>query len=199
MKTFLLLIFFALVVAPSAFAQETHGGHSHSDLPSGHGHDSSDLDEQRRAVKLWISHHHEIPDRAQLEDVSPHARQFVFEIARDEEAFLFHRHRALRALANWPDQEVHDFLRELLINPDTEDGLRHHLIPILAHGFGEDSLESLRPFLFDAEDPQIRITTAVAIGHIPGQRALDVLIEALEVEEHPLVRNRIEDYATRIN
>lgn len=199
MKTLIFLVLLASFLAPTAMAQTS----AHANPEELHKPSPTDIahltpEEQRRSIQAWLSHYHELPSRADLERISPNARSIVFEIARDEDAFLFHRQRALRALTHWPDQEVFTYLQNLLHHESTEDGLRHNLLPILATGFGVDALPDLRVFLFQAEDPQIRISAAAAINQIPGDLTHRLLLEALESERNPLVRNRLREFSIRI-
>lgn len=196
MKFWLILILISLLLVPNAFAQDTHR-HDDRDVPVRSAGEQGEPDE-REIITVLLSHHHEVPDRAQLERVTTEARDIIFEIAADEDAFLFHRHRALRALTHWPDDEVYRFLHGLLVDNATEDGLRHHLIPILAAGFGERALADLEPFLRHSEDPQIRISAAGAIAQIPGEEAHNLLISALHEEENAIVRTRLESFITRL-
>ena len=196
MKIWIILILLALLAAPNAFAGETEV-RNHNDRTLRDSDDKGETD-IREIITVVLSHHHEIPTREDLESRTDDAREIVFEIARDEEAFLFHRHRALRALTHWPDAEVYDYLHGLLVDEDTEDGMRHHLLPILANGFGERALDDLEPFLTEAADPQIRISAAGAISRVPGERAVEMLLSALKSETHPLVQTRLETYASRL-
>lgn len=198
MKIFILLVLLSICLAPNAWAHSPTAGQNDPGDLRPQASDELSPEEARRSIKAWLSHHHQVPSRAELERITPEARSIVFDIARDEDVFLFHRHRALVALGHWPDQEVKSYLQTLLNNETTEDGLRHHLIPILATSFGEAALEDLRPFLIEAADPQIRISAAAAIAEIPGDQALQLLKQALEVERHPLVRSRLENYAKHL-
>lgn len=198
MKLWIICIAIALLVAPKAFAGDDDPTRASSSAGAEITDQQADGNDDREAIIALLSHYHEMPDRQQLERGSDDAREIVFDLARDEDTFLFHRQRALRALAHWADEEVYEFLVELLDDEDTEDGLRHHLLPVLADGFGEDALDELTPFLFDDDDPQIRISAASAIASIPGEKAHKKLITALEREEHPVVASRIESFATRL-
>lgn len=199
MKFWIICIVIALLIAPKAFAEDDapKPDASPSSSETADEVEEREHDEKENIIAL-LSHYHEVPDREQLERGSENAKEIIFELARDEEVFLFHRQRALRALANWPTDEVYDYLVELLHDEATEDGLRHHLLPVLADGFGEDALEDLEPFLFEASDPQIRISAASAIASIPGDTSHDKLVEALRSETNPVVQSRIETFATRI-
>lgn len=199
MKFWITVLCIALLLAPKAFADDPSAA------------DSTDADDQRaeverddertddrRAIEAHLSHYHELPDRQTLEEASDQAREIVFEIARDDDAFLMHRQRAMKVLTHWADQEVYDYLIGLLDDQSTEDGLRHHLLPVLADGFGQEALEDIKPYLTDASDPQIRISAAGAIAHnIPGDRAADILADALEDEDASLVREQLRDYIER--
>ena len=198
MKLWILCIVIALLLAPRAFAEDDPARTlADDDAATASDAVEREVDVRDNVIAL-LSHYHEMPDRKLLEKATPDAKDIVFELARDEEAFLFHRQRALRALANWPTEEVYEYLVELLQDEQTEDGLRHHLMPVLAEGFGEEALPVLEPFLLEASDPQIRISAAAAIATIPGDAAHKRLIEALHNEEHPVVHSRIETFATRI-
>lgn len=194
MKIWLLLVVLTLILSPSAMAQEQET-HKRPDRPSAQVPEIEPR--EKEAILAWLSHYHEVPGRAQLEEVSPLARQILFEIAQDEEAFLMHRHRALYALGAWADQEVYDYLQGLLIDENTEDGLRHHLLPILANNFKEAALKDLTPFL-SHDDPQIRISAAGAIAQIPGDAPRATLLKAMENEQHTMVRAQLERYTTQI-
>lgn len=204
MKLWLICIVIALLLAPHAFAGEEEqpaDSDAHSATTSAKASadvDAEDEYDEREAIIAILSHYHEVPNRRQLEAGSDEARTIVFDIAQDEDAFIFHRQRAIRALAHWPDDEVYDYLIGLLNDEETEDGLRHHLLPVLAEGFGERSLEELKQFLFEAEDPHIRISAGGAIATIPGDEAHEMLLKALQRESSPIVQRRLETYATRL-
>ena len=192
MKLWIVLIVIALLVAPKAFA----GDEPAADIDERDQAvtQSDERADEREAIEVHLAHHHQLPDRETLEKASDNARAIVFEIARDDDAFLLHRQRALKALALWPDDEVYEYLSELLEDEATENGLRHHLLPVLANGFGEEALDDLSPYLLENSDPQIRISAAGAIAEISGDNAGELLDEALETEEHPLVESRIEGF-----
>lgn len=194
MKIWLILAIITLLLSPSAMAQQEET-HRRPEMPSTElpGQEAG----EREAVLAWLSHYHQVPTREQLEKASPQARQLLFEIAQDESAFLMHRHRALYALGAWADQEVYDYLQGLLADEDTEDGLRHHLLPIMAQSFGQEALQDLVPFLTH-DDPQIRISAAGAIAHIPGEAPKEALLKAMDAEKHPMVQTQLERYTTEI-
>lgn len=195
MKLWIALIIIALLVAPQAFAGEEPAVDStQPDEQLAHSDTDRSQSSEREAIKAHLAHHHQLPDRETLEMASDNARNIVFELARDEDTFLLHRQRALKALAHWPDEEVYDYLSGLLADEQTEDGLRHHLLPVLADGFGAEALNDLVPYLLDEDDPQLRISAAGAIAHIPGDEAAQVLDEALQTEDHPVVLSRIEEF-----
>lgn len=205
MKLTILCLIIALLIAPAAFAGGEEGGISEveptdvdpTDLEAEQNRPGDEATE-RDIIIAHLSHYHQVPDRETLERSSDQARQIVFEIARDEDEFLFHRQRALRALVNWPDDEVYNYLVGLLQDEEIEDGMRHHLMPVLAEAFGERVLDELLPFLFESSDPQIRITAASAIASIPGEPARAQLERALSDEQNPVVHSRIENFATRL-
>lgn len=205
MKLWLTCIVIALLLAPYAFAgeDERSADSTSATATSATSADVADVDAsdshaEREAIVAILSHYHEVPNRQQLEAGSDDARTIVFDLARDEDAFVFHRQRALRALSHWPDDEVYDYLLSLLHDENTEDGLRHHLLPVLAEGFGEKAIEDLKRYLFNAEDPHIRISAAGAIATIPGDDAHELLLQALQRETNPIVQRRLETYATRL-
>lgn len=195
MKFWIALLIITFLFAPKAFASDGPDASATGDEQVT-GEPVQQADEREMIIAL-LSHHHELPDRRMFERASDDARTIVFDIARDEEAFLFHRQRAFRALTYWADDEIYDYLVGLLHDDDTEDGLRHHLLPTIVNGFGADALEDIRPYLFDADDPQIRISAAGAIATLDDERALRMLTEALEVEQNPVVERRLEQYATQ--
>jgi hypothetical protein len=192
MKLFLLLLITLSLLASMAVADEPRDPAKDAD-PSA----AIDFDEVE-AITAWLSHYHRLPTAAELERVSPRAREIVFEIALDEDAFLFHRHRAIHALSHWPDHEVFDFLSGLLTDDATDEGLKHHLVMTLARGFGDRAVPLIEPFLLTHEDPQLRISAAAALAKIDGDASHQILLRALEQEENSIVRSRIEHYATRI-
>lgn len=194
MKFWIIVALLTLILSPAAIAQEQDTP-KRPTLPSTETPDAKADDYE--AILAWLSHYHEVPGRAQLEAVSPRARQILFDIAQDEDAFLMHRHRALYALGTWADQEVYAYLTNLLVNESTEDGLRHHLLPILAQNFGEKALDALAPFL-QHDDPQIRISAAGAIAHIPGDAPKATLRSAMKDETHPMVQGQLERFTTEI-
>ena len=195
MKLWIALIILALLVAPKALADDAPSPPDHKPGHQAHpGSAEAQPTPERQAIAALLSHHHEVPDRETLEDAVDDPRQVVFEIARDDDSFVFHRQRALNALTHWPDDEVYDYLVGLLDDDSTEDGLRHHLLPILVDGFGDDALEALAPYLVDADDPQIRISAAAAISELSSDDARQLLEDALEVEEHPVVTSRLRTY-----
>lgn len=192
MKLWIALIILALLVAPKALADDAPSTPEHDAEQQTHP-DSAEGQPtpERQAIAALLSHHHDVPDRAALEDAADDPRQVVFEIARDDDSFVFHRQRALNALTHWPDEEVYDYLVGLLDDDSTEDGLRHHLLPIVADGFGDDALDAIEPYLVDADDPQIRMSAAAAIAEISSDDSRQLLQDALEVEEHPVVSSRL--------
>lgn len=197
MKLWIILIVIALLVAPQAFA---HPGDAPDDATSSDTATSpvgEDVDE-REAIVAWLAHYHKIPDRRQFEEISDDARDIIFELAQDNEALAFYRRRAMKALTNWPTQQTYDYLVDVLHDEDTDDGLRHHLLVILADGFGDKALDELEPFLFDADDPQLRISAGNAISQISGDRAYEMIVDALHAEEHPVVQARLEQFAPRV-
>lgn len=196
MKFWIVLIAISLLVAPKALADDSPQPDAADGEPeAAHSSADHDGDNSRADIEALLSHYHELPDRETLEESDDDARSIVFEIARDDEAFLMHRQRAMSALAHWPDDEVYEFLVEQLDDDQTEDGLRHHLLPVVANGFGEDALEDIEPYLLEDSDPQIRISAAGAIAHnIEGERGIEMLEEALEQEDNPIVERRLEDY-----
>ena len=192
MKLFLLILLSLCLAASSALAGDRHDHHHHDHV------DTSGVDDEVRAVKAWLSLHHRIPTRKELEALSPNARQIVLDVAGDEETFLFHRHRALHALVHWPDDEVFTFLVGLLHDPSTEEGMRHHLLPTLGEGFGDRAVPVLEPILLNDEDPQIRISAAAALAEVDSDAAIAVLRHALETEQHSVVRYRLEQFAIQL-
>ena len=195
MKFWIALIAILLLLAPKAFAGDDPASDTTSpsddEVTTYQGTGDHDP-EIRQAIIAHLSHHHEVPDRKTLERVSDDARTIVFEIAGDDDAFSFHRQRAFRALAHWADDEIYELIVERLEDDDLDDGLRHHLLPVLADGFGEDALDDLEPFLFEADDPQIRMSAAHAIGDIDGDPARQLLRDALETEDNSVVERRLE-------
>ena len=196
MKIWIIIIVLALLIAPKAFADD---GQPALDTTKDGAEASSEREvSDYETITALLSHHHEVPTRELLERGSDEAQQIVFEIAQDEEAFLFHRQRAIRALAYWPDDEVYNYLVALLEDETTEDGLRHHILPVLADGFGKQALDNLKPFVFEASDPHIRISAAGAVSQIEGERAEEILLSALRSEDNPVVQSRLERFTARI-
>lgn len=194
MRCWIAVLCIALLFAPKAFAEDPSADPSGDDQPAQTERDGDRADD-RQAIEAHLSHYHRLPDRQTLEEVSDEARAIVFEIARDEDAFMMHRQRAMKALTNWADDEVYEYLVGLLEDESTEDGLRHHLLPTLADGFGDRALDDIAPYMTDASDPQIRISAAGAIAHnIDGQRATRMLEDALEDEDNSIVQQRLRDY-----
>lgn len=197
MKFWIALIAILALIVPQAFAgddavETSSIGDEVTTYEGAGDHDPK----QRQAILAHLAHHHEVPDRQTLEDVTDQARAIVFDIARDDEASPFHRQRALRALTNWADDEVYDYLVELLGDDETEDGLRHHLLPVLADGFGQDALDDLTPYLLDDPNPQVRMSAAHAIADIDTAAAQKLLVEALETEDNSVVERRLEGLAS---
>lgn len=194
MKLWIIALIVALLLAPNAFAGDDQRPASGDDAREA----APDELDTREGIIAVLSLFHEVPTREQLERVTEDARAHVFEIARDEEAFLFHRQRAIRALVHWPDQEVFDYLVELIDDEEDLEGLTHHILPVLADGFGEKALDELEPFLFEAEDPHVRISAAGAISNIPGERGVKMLQEALHAEQNPVVQSRLERFTAQV-
>ncbi len=194
MKLWIILLVIAMLVAPKAFADP--GAELSPDDATATSSDA-EMDERENII-VWLGHYHKIPDRRQFESISDDARDIIFEIAQDEEAPAFYQRRAMKALSNWADEEVYEYLVGVLDEKSTDDGLRHHLLLVLADGFGEEALDHLRPYLFEASDPHLRISAANAIAQIPGDRAYEMLVDALHQEEHPVVESRLKQFAPRL-
>lgn len=194
MKLFFLILLSLSLAATTALASD-RDGHDH------HDHDTPDtsaFDDEVRSVQAWLSLHHRIPTRKELEALSSDARQIVLDMAADEEAFLFHRHRALHALVHWPDEGVFNFLVGLLHDPATEEGMLHHLLPTLGEAFGDRAIPVLEPILMNDDDAQMRISAAAALAEIDSDAAIAVLRRALETEQNSVVLYRLERFATRL-
>ncbi len=192
MKFWITLFVLALLAMPQAMAGEVGGDDPRSSVDVDRSA-ADQADRDLKNIKAWLSHFHKVPSRAELEQVSDDARDIVFKLAADEESFLFHRQRAIRALAHWADDEVRALFNEMLADEAIEEGLLFHIIPALANGFGEDAIDDLVPYLRDHDNPHIRISAARAIASIPGEEGQPVLAEALHDEEHPIVKKQLED------
>lgn len=197
MKLWFFILTIALLSSPPASAQQDRSQDAVDGVsPTPMAEDASD--DERDTIITLLSHHHEVPDRRTLKGVTDDARAIVFAIADDEEAFPFHRHRALRALTHWPDEEVYQYLRALLVDEKTDDALRHHLLPILADGFGDRALSELERFVRDAEDPQVRVSAVEAIASVATDDARQTLAKALDDEDHPLVVRRLQSHLSKL-
>ncbi|RVU47924.1 hypothetical protein EA187_00360 [Lujinxingia sediminis] len=150
------------------------------------------------AVLMLLSQHHRAPTLKQLEGLTPRARYFVERIARDEDAFAFHRERALIALGYWADDATFNYLAGLLDNPQTDESLLHTLLPLLANSFGERAVGELTPFVLEHDNVQVRISAAAALGRLNSDEAFKILDIAIEQEPNPIARQRIEDAAARL-
>lgn len=191
MKFWITVIVLTLLALPQAMAQQVDADDRRSAIDA----DTASADRAERElknIKSWLSHIHRLPTRAELEQASDRARALVYELATDEETFLFHRQRALRALAYWPDEELRTLYLELLHDESTERGLLFHILPAMADAFGEEAIDDLRPFLSDDDDPHIRISAAYAIASIPGDRGQQVLRQAQRDEHNPIVKARLD-------
>ena len=194
MKLWLILIAIAMLVAPTAFA---HTGADSSAPNIATASADGEVDEVE-AIAALLAHYHKIPDRRHLESVSDDARQIIFDISRDDEAGPFFQRRAMKALVNWPDAETFEYLTDVLNDETTDDGLRHHLLLVLANGYGEEALDTIKPYLFEASDPHLRISAGNAVSQIPGDRAYEMLTQALRAEQNPIVQSRLEQFAPRL-
>ncbi len=187
MKKCLPLILIALLMASPAFADTA---------PSADDHRA----EERQSVQVLLANHHELPERSLLDEAADDARQIVTDIATDEEVFRLYRQRALMALGYWADEESYQIILEHLEDDQTPNSTRHLLMPVLgehfAHGeFEERTVDTLESYLFEADDPHLRISAAKALNHIDSDTSVQLLRRALEVEEVDFVRERIAGYA----
>lgn len=148
-------------------------------------------------IKRLLSHHHEVPLRKDLEHQVPGAREVLDAIARDASAFTFYRQRALAALAQWPDARTMALYEEILNGSATPEALRHHVIAFAARAFEDAAIGMLTPFL-SAEDVQLRLSAATAIGRIGSEQAFGLLTKAAQHEADPLVREHMLEAARTV-
>jgi len=144
-------------------------------------------------IVTLLSGYEYFPTAEDLTAVAADPVPYLLTIAYDSEARWLptHHHRAIDALAYFPTAECHEHLVYLLTSDQTPELMRHHVINALANGFGDAALAELEPFL-QSDDLQLRLTTVAAIGTIESSRSVEVLQQALSVEENSLVRERIE-------
>jgi len=198
MKLFLIALTLLSLLATSVGAQTTAPSPNAStpDVADGATKDADANIEE--AVRMLLSQHHNVPDLKQLLALTPRAQEIVERIARDEDAFAFHRERALIAMGYWPDDATYAYLLGLLQDPQTDESLLHTLLPLLTNSFGERAIGDLTPVLLDHENVQIRLSAAAAIGSLNSDAGYKVLDVAIEQEPNAIARQRIEDFAGRL-
>ncbi|RAL24878.1 hypothetical protein DL240_01325 [Lujinxingia litoralis] len=150
------------------------------------------------AVLMLLSQHHQVPTRKQLETLTPRAKEIVGRLARTEGLFAFHRERALLAMGHWPDDATFAYFQSLLQAPDTEEGLVHTLISVLASSYGERALDVLSPLLLGHDDVQVRLSAGAAIGSLNSDAGAKLLDVAIDQEPNAIARQRLEGFAARL-
>jgi hypothetical protein len=141
---------------------------------------------------LLLSGFHGIGDQAQFEAQLQQPQQTLWTIVRDPERLLFHRDRALIALAYWPSDELHAHLVTMLSGTSDDDMARHTAMSLLARGWGDQALPLLTPLLTDS-DLQIRLTAVDSLRVIGTPAAHQALQTALPQEAHALVQQAIQE------
>ncbi len=184
MKMWFPLLLIALLTASPAMAES----------PQTHA------DQEREAVEVILSHHHELPERKLFEEASSDARQIVTDIATGDAANPLHEQRALMALGYWADEESFEILSDALQSEDTPENTRRLIMPVLGEHFGqapfeERTVDLLQEVLMGDDDPHTRISAGQALNEIDSEASLKVLRRALEVEEVDFVRDRLENFA----
>jgi HEAT repeat protein len=153
--------------------------------------------EAERTLSLLLADYHGVPSRSTLEAVSPKARDILVSFARDEALFPLYRHRALSALAAWPDDEVRHLMFGMLSDKDTAEPMIHHLLGIVASAFGHQAVFAIEPFLTHA-DVQMRISAVAALAIIAHDDAQKLLAGARERETSQVVRERLDQALMRV-
>ena len=102
-----------------------------------------------------------------------------------------HTHRAIGALAYFPNTTTQAQLTYLLTSSGTPELARHHAMNALATGFGEAALGPLEAFLYN-DDLQLRLTAVSAISSIASEQSAQILHTVLPIESNHIVRERIQ-------
>ena len=184
-----------MLLSAGALAQDIHHDHDHDhdvvvEIPDMQVEDLETATLERAI--LLLSGYHGIPERAEFEDALPDAKDVLFAIAQDEDAFPLHRNRAIAALSYWPEADVEAFYRELLLDEATPEMTVHRVIGLMGAAFGEEVIADIAPFL-DNADVQYRLSAVHALSQIGTDNALQLLNDSLQIEQSPVVLERIQD------
>jgi hypothetical protein len=153
--------------------------------------------EDAERLVVMLSHYHEMPTRAALEAAFGDPVPLLRALRDNPDALLWHRDRALFALAAWGDEELRTWVRRVLDQPPADHPmLPHHALTVLGLAWGEDALDDLTPWL-DHSDVQLRLTAVTTMESIGTRAAIDRLARRLARETHPLVIEAIQAAAAR--
>jgi hypothetical protein len=97
-------------------------------------------------LALLLSAHHELPSRAVFESQVPNVRKALEALALKGDLFRPHRHRALEALAMWPDDDVRRVYRTLLMDPATPELTKHRVLLLVPRVFAGETPRILEPW-----------------------------------------------------
>lgn len=123
-------------------------------------------------ILLRLNHLHETPSMAELETLSPTARQIVEHTARKTHGIG--QIRAIHVLASTRDRDAFTTLSSLLSDSSTPEMTRHELIRALIRHFGDSALPLASTWLRD-EDLQRRLTIIEALGELDSETSLTLL------------------------
>ena len=132
-----------------------------------------------------------LPREAEWAPLGPAALGELLGLVRDPETPETQRTRAVAALAVVAHPEAAAQLEALLRDPSTPIPLRAAAVFALGRRAGHSALPALSPLLRDGSE-QVRASAARALGRLGGSEARKVLEEQLALEEHPTVREALQ-------
>lgn len=122
-----------------------------------------------------------------LGDVGP----VLLEIAQDDSVASSRRGRAITALADFPSDDAQTWLASTLKDSDGTSYLRRKSAYALAGGWGQAAVGPLKTAL-SADDTQLRIAAAEALGSVGGSAATQALDARLSAEDNASVREALQ-------
>jgi hypothetical protein len=153
----------------------------------------SDQVESVDLMVQYLSEESYVPSRLELRQISSDAVSDLIEIANGRHHVRV-KNRAIQSLALYrSDQRAADAVEDLLAASKPGEKLFPSLIVSYAQLTGERGVKAIAGFV-DHDRQEVRMAAVVALGRFGGADGYEVLAEAAESEEHPVVRDRIENY-----
>ncbi|QDG49714.1 hypothetical protein FIV42_02850 [Persicimonas caeni] len=134
-----------------------------------------------------------IPSRLELRQISPDPVADLVEIASGRYKTQL-RNRAVQSLALYrSDERAVQTVEAMLEKFKPGDALLPGVIVAYAQMTGEEGVEKIEKFA-DHKRQDVRMATVVALGRFGGMSGYELLGQLAETEEHPVIKQRIENY-----